>query len=118
MPFKIGQVAKVSGMGIETIRFYERNGLIEKPNRKASGYREYSQEIIPHLRFIKRAKELGFSLREISEILSMRKRGQAKCKDVRVRAEQKLSDIEAKIRDLQKMRKALWECPILHSLED
>jgi MerR family copper efflux transcriptional regulator len=131
MAFKIGHVAKVSGIGIETIRFYERNGLIEEPPRRESGYREYSQEVIPRLRFIKRAKELGFSLREINELLSMRSRGQAKCKDVKGHAEQKLSDIESKIRDLQKMRKAilglkgkcsdgasLKECPILHSLED
>jgi len=127
---RIGHVAKESGIGIETIRFYERNGLIEEPPRRESGYREYSQEIIPRLRFIKRAKELGFSLREIGEILSMRSRGHARCKDVKVHAEQKLSDIESKIRDLKKMRKAilslkgrcsdaasLKECPILHSLE-
>lgn len=128
---KIGYVAKASGIGIETIRFYERNGLIAEPPRRESGYRAYPHETITRLRFIKRAKELGFSLREIGELLSMRERSEAKCKDIKRQAELKLGDIDSRIRDLQKMKQAilslkgrcseaasLKECPILKSLEE
>src|ERR1700722_5994851 len=94
---KIGYVAKECGIGIETIRFYERNGLIADPPRRESGYREYPYETITRLRFIKRAKELGFSLKEINELLSMRERGEAKCKDIKRQAELKLSDIDSRI---------------------
>ncbi len=69
--WKIGQVAKAAGIGIDAIRFYEREGLIEKPPRRSSGYRAYSPDVVQRLRFIKRAKELGFSLSEISELLSL-----------------------------------------------
>ena len=68
---KIGQVAKAAGIGIDAVRFYEREGLIPEPARRPSGYREYSQDVVLSLRFIKRAKELGFSLKEISELLSV-----------------------------------------------
>ena len=68
----IGQVAKQVAVGVETIRFYEREGLLDKPKRNASGYRQYSQEVISRLYFIKQAKKLGFSLNEISELLSFR----------------------------------------------
>ncbi len=62
---KIGQVAKTAGVGIDAVRFYEREGLLAKPARRPSGYREYSRDVVVHLRFIRRAKELGFSLKEI-----------------------------------------------------
>ena len=64
-PLTIGQVARSAGVGVETVRFYERQGLLEEPARKDSGYRQYSQDVVARLRFIKRAKELGFSLKEI-----------------------------------------------------
>ena len=67
----IGQVAKLAGVGIETIRFYEREGILKEPPRRESGYRIYDSEIIGRLRFIKRAQELGFSLKEISEMLAI-----------------------------------------------
>jgi len=124
----IGQVAKLSGIGIETIRFYEREGLIEEPARRESGYREYTNEVVTRLTFIKRAQELGFSLGEIGELLSLKLHPKGSCAEVRKRAEGKVTDIDTKIRDLQRMKKALMsliascvasrpitECPILEA---
>ncbi|NIA07441.1 MAG: MerR family transcriptional regulator [Actinobacteria bacterium] len=67
-PFTIGKVARHAGVGVETVRFYEREGLIEEPPRKESGYRQYPEQTVCRIRFIRRAKELGFSLREIKEL--------------------------------------------------
>ena len=126
----IGKVARAAGVGVETVRFYEQRGLIEKPPRLASGYRQYPQDTVRRLRFIKRAKELGFTLKEIYELLSMRMRSDTRCADIRAEAETKLIDIGRKIRDLEGMRNALRyladtctsessldECPILKALD-
>lgn len=126
----IGQVARRAGFGIETVRFYERNGLIEAPPRRLSGYRQYPESVISRLRFIKRAKELGFSLREIKELLSLRVDPTATCSDIRERAEAKIADIEGIIQCLERMKDVLTrltgscggagplsECPILEALE-
>ncbi|REJ66664.1 MAG: MerR family transcriptional regulator [Planctomycetota bacterium] len=126
----IGKVARLAEVGVETLRFYEREGLIEEPPRRESGYREYPESVIARLRFIKRAKELGFTLGEIKELLSLKIDPSTTCADVRQRAELKIDNIEAKIRTLQRMKKALVkltkacdqrgptdECPILESLE-
>ena len=128
---KIGEVAKAAGIGIDAIRFYERKGLIEKPARRPSGYRVYGPDTVPNLRFIKRAKELGFSLKEISELLSVEADPRATATEVMALAENKLSDIEEKIRALQRMRRALRKvvegcpgrgdtsgCTILQSLNE
>ncbi len=104
---KIGEVAKAAGIGIDAIRFYEREGLIEKPGRKPSGYRAYEPDVVLNLRFIRRAKELGFSLNEISELLSLEADPRGSAADVRRLAEEKLEDIESRIRALQRMRRAL-----------
>jgi len=72
MALTIGQVAKRSGIGIETLRYYERKGLVEEPPRTESGYRQYPEDVVARIRFIRRAKELGFKLSEISELLSLR----------------------------------------------
>ena len=125
----IGQVAKQAGVGIETVRFYERQGLLEEPDRKASGYRQYGGEAVSALRFIRRAKELGFTLKEIKGLLALRFDGSAKRSDVRRQARAKIEDIEEKVRDLQRMRDALLRlldtchgegpakgCPILEAL--
>ena len=129
-PLTIGQLAERGGVGVETVRFYERAGLIEKPSRTASGYRQYDEETVARLRFIRQAKELGFSLGEIKELLSLRCNPAATSGDVKSRAEAKIADIEEKIRTLQRMKKALVkltrtcsgdgsisECPILDALE-
>ncbi len=127
----IGKVACQAGVGVETVRFYERQGLIEDPPRRASGYRQYPPETPARIRFVRRAKLLGFTLKEIKELLSLRASPNSRCTDVRLRAEAKIEDIQQKIRDLQKMNKALkqltaacdgrgpvTECPILEALED
>lgn len=126
----IGQVAREAGVGVETIRFYERVGLLEEPPRRQSGYRQYSPDAVKHIRFIKRAKELGFSLKEIKELLYLRVDTSTSCGAVKRRAEAKISDIERKVQDLQRMKRALVklaaacsgrgpisECPILDALE-
>ncbi len=104
---KIGEVAKAAGVGIDAVRFYEREGLIPEPARRPSGYRMYSPDVVLSLRFIKRAKELGFSLKEISELLSLETAAAATAADVRKLAETKLADIEESIRALQRLRRAL-----------
>ncbi len=128
----IGQLARQALVNIETIRYYERRGLIPEPPRTESGYRQYSWDAVARIRFIKRAQELGFSLREISELLSLRVDPNTTCADVKKRAEAKIADVEQKIEALQKMKEALTTlvamcqreqaptsaCPILETLED
>jgi MerR family copper efflux transcriptional regulator len=103
----IGQMARQAEVGIETVRFYERQGLLSEPARKASGYRQYTEDAVIRLRFIKRAKELGFSLKEIAELIELRFDPDATCAEVKEQAQHKLIDIEARIRDLNKMKKML-----------
>jgi MerR family mercuric resistance operon transcriptional regulator len=127
----IGKVAIQSGVGVETIRFYERKGLIEEPPRRESGYRQYPDETVPRVLFIKRAKALGFTLKEIKELLAIRIEPEATCADVLRQAEAKIADIEERIVTLQRMKQALTgltvacrgrgpasRCPILEAMED
>ncbi len=109
----IGQVARRAGVGVETVRFYEREGLLEEPPRRASGYRQYSQEVVKRLGFIQRAKALGFSLKEISELLLLRVDAQTSCEEVKQRTEAKIAEVERKLVELQRMRQALLQ---VHSL--
>ncbi len=74
----IGQVARRAGVGVETVRFYEREGLLEEPPRRTSGYRQYSEQVVKRIHFIKRAQKLGFSLKEITELLMLRVDGQTR----------------------------------------
>ena len=126
----IGQLARNGGVGVETVRFYERKGLLAEPDRRPSGYRQYDEDVVDRLRFIKRAKELGFTLNEIKELLSLRLDPTTTCADVKSRAEEKITDIEARVRTLQRMKQALVkltkacsgrggtsECPILEALD-
>ena len=106
-PLTIGQVARRAEVGVETVRFYERQGLLEEPARKESGYRQYTEDVVARLRFIRRAKELGFTLKEIAELLALRLDPDTSCAEVRGRANAKIDYIDAKIRDLQRMRQAL-----------
>ncbi|MBI2486184.1 MAG: MerR family DNA-binding protein [Deltaproteobacteria bacterium] len=103
----IGQLAKNAEVNIETVRYYERRGLIPKPPRPRSGYRQYSHDIVARIQFIKCAQELGFSLKEISELLSLRVAPDTTCGDVKRRAETKITVIEEKIQALQKIKKSL-----------
>src|SRR5262249_16636558 len=126
----IGQVARLAGVGVETVRFYERQGLLAEPARKASGYRQYTEEVVARLRFIRRAKELRFSLKGTSELLARRPQPDTTCATIRERTAAKIADIEAKIQSLLRMREALVklktvcrgrgptsECPILDALD-
>jgi MerR family mercuric resistance operon transcriptional regulator len=126
----IGKVARETGVGIETLRFYEREGLIAEPARRPSGYRDYAPAVIQRVGFIRRAKELGFSLREIAELLSLRVDGERTCADVYALARAKIADIERRIDELKRMKKALaslasactgdgpsGDCPILEALD-
>lgn len=103
----IGRVARESGVGVETVRFYERKGLVRRPQRNGSSFREYLGEDPVRIRFIKRAQDLGFTLREIKELIELNSRPKATCGDIRARAEAKLAEIDAKIRDLKKMKTTL-----------
>lgn len=126
----IGKVARTAGLAIDTVRYYEREGLLDKPARTASGYRHYTPDVVARLRFIRQAKELGFSLNEIKELLSLRVAPGKSCADVKARAEAKIADVEQRIAQLNRMKRALAklatacsgrgptsECPILDALE-
>lgn len=119
---KIGEVAKLSGTGIETIRFYEREGLLLEPERRPSGYRQYDESTVERLEYIRRAKELGFTLAEIRELLELSFAAHAGCDHIRQRAEAKVADIEGKIRSLQQMKRSLGkivvQCRVKNSTED
>ncbi|MFQ6071039.1 MAG: heavy metal-responsive transcriptional regulator [Candidatus Aminicenantales bacterium] len=105
--FTIGQLAKKAHMNVETIRYYERRGLIPEPPRSESGYRQYSQDNVARTEFIKHAKELVFSLEEISELLSLRVDPDTSCGDVKRMAEVKIADIEEKIQAYNKSESQL-----------
>ena len=107
MAMSIGKVARRAGVGVETVRFYEREGLIEQPPREGSGWRQYSQDVVSRIRFIRRAQELGFSLKEIEELMSLRLDGVADSAEVKARTEAKIREVESKIRDLHGMKDAL-----------
>ena len=125
----IGKIAKQAGISVETIRFYERKGLLQEPQRKESGYRQYQEEDIRKLVFIQHAKNLGFSLNEIRDLMSLQTDSKSTSREVKDLAEHKLQDIEEKIKMLQRMRRTLKhlvdkcpgegptsECPILDAL--
>ena len=126
----IGKAAHQGGVKVQTIRYYERRGLLPKPPRTAAGYRTYSDDAIRRLRFIRQAQALGFSLSEIEELLSLRMRSGTTCGDIRQRARQKIATVNAKMDELQRIKLALSrlaracrgngptsECPILEALE-
>ena len=103
----ISQAAKAAGIGVETIRFYERKGLIAQPPRPASGARDYGGKALARLRFITGAKQLGFSLAEIAELLELREAADASCRSVQARARAKRTDVQARVDGLLRVRDAL-----------
>lgn len=126
----ISRLARLGGVSLETIRFYEREGLLPRPPRTRSGYRIFPKDTAQRLRFIKRAQQLGFSLTEIRELLALRVKQGTGRDQIRARAEAKISDIEQRIQTLTAMKGALAqlttqcagcgpisECPILRSLD-
>lgn len=128
---KVGEIAKKVGVNVETLRYYEKIKLMPKPKRIESGYRVYDASDLQRLLFIKRGKELGFTLKEIKELLELKIESTATCGDVKHLAEHKLTDIEKRIRDLKNIKKVLLklitqcvckevsteECPILEVIE-
>lgn len=128
--FSIGQVAKGASVGVETVRFYEREGLVPAPKRRPSGYRQYPPDTVRRIRFVQAAKTLGFTLREIRDLLSLRVAAGRSCADVRKLAKQKLAELDTKLTELQRMRAALArlaesctgkgptsECPLLDAID-
>ena len=126
----IGQIAREAGIGVETIRFYEREGLLERPARRQSGYRQFEPDAIARLRFIKQAQRLGFTLREVRELLALKLDPSSQRSQLRDRALAKVADIDQRISDLKRMKKslaplikacdgkgALEGCPILNAIE-
>ena len=127
----IGEVAKQGGVSVEALRYYEREGLMTVPHRDVNGYRRYEPDAVRHIRFIKRAQDVGFTLSDIKDLLSLKADPDASCSDVRLRAEEKVRDMDAKIAMLTGMRAVLsaWvkecrgtgpvtDCPILDALDN
>ncbi len=126
----IGKLAKESDVNIETVRFYERKGLLPKPSRSPSGYRLYSDDDHKRLHFILLAKKHGFALSDIKDLLQLRVNPSSTCEEVKIKADHKIEVIEKKIAELQSMKRALavlaatchgdgpaGECPILDAFE-
>ncbi|MCH7494042.1 heavy metal-responsive transcriptional regulator [bacterium] len=127
---RIGQVAAAAGVGVETLRYYERRGLLPNPPRTGSGYRAYGGGAVARVRFIRRAQDLGFTLAEIGDLLALRDDQDINCAHVRKRANSKIAQVDGKVRDLLAIRDrlvALVErcregesstCPIIEAFED
>lgn len=127
---KIGEFARRAGINVQTVRYYERRGLLPEPERRESGYREYTADALNRLRFIRRSQELGFTLTEIEELLSLRTDPSTTAAEVKAHAEAKIAEIEAKIRDLRQIHSALGhlagqcrggtgptgDCPLLEAM--
>ena len=125
----LGAVAASAGVNRQTVRYYERRGLLPAPPRTAANYRAYAAGAVQRVRFIKRAQALGFTLREVAELIALHEAPHGRCADVRARAQAKVRAIEAKVRALQAMRRSLAalvadcpdtppasRCPILENL--
>ncbi|MDQ6625110.1 MAG: heavy metal-responsive transcriptional regulator [Verrucomicrobiota bacterium] len=106
-PLLIGQLAASAGIKPDSVRFYERSGLLPKPQRSAAGYRVYDQPAVSRLRFIKKAQALGFSLDEVRRIMRLQGQGGATCQSVVAMAAATLHETEIKLRELQKFRDSL-----------
>lgn len=128
--FKIGEVARRADVNKETVRYYEKRGLIPEPDRRRSGYRIFTRRHIDQIKFIKRAQELGFTLSEIKELLELRMDENTTCSEIKSEAQEKYRDVVEKIEDLQRIKETLvdlidscsgegpkGECPILEALE-
>jgi MerR family mercuric resistance operon transcriptional regulator len=129
MPYLVGEIAKKCDVNKETLRYYERVGLIPEPTRTNSGYRIYSEETVNRLKFIKRMQDLGFSLAEIDKLLGVVDKDDDRCLDTYGFVIQKIEEVQKKIRDLKKIEqmlinlkescpdvKSLHECPIIETL--
>ena len=128
MKLTIGQLAKKADINVETVRYYERRGLISRPQKPDCGYRKYDDEILQQLRFIRRAKQIGFKLDEIKSLLLL---ADGHCEDVRSLARLKLEQVRSRLNDLQRLEAVLEQlirqcgerpdesrCPIIQSLSE
>ena len=128
---KIGELARQADVAIDTVRYYERQGLLPAPERTQSGYRTYVAEDVARLRFVRRAKTLGFTLDEIRELLALSGRREDDMAGMKAAAIQKLADVDARLAELQRVRAgletlvascpghgALAQCPILNTLAE
>jgi len=128
--YKIGEVAHRADVNKETVRYYEQRELIPKPDRRRSGYRIFTQRQIDQIKFIKRAQQLGFTLREIKELLELRVDEETSCSEIKEEAQKKYQDVTQKIKDLRQIQDTLVDlidscseggpidnCPILNALE-
>lgn len=131
MPMKIGELAARARVGIDTVRYYERQGLLPAPQRQASGYRRYESGDLARLQFVRRAKALGFSLVNISELLALSALRDADMAAMQVAALAKLADVETRLAEMTRVRDglkdlidacpgygALASCPILEALAE
>jgi MerR family transcriptional regulator, copper efflux regulator len=131
MTFSIGQIASAASVNIQTVRYYERRGLLLPADRSRSGYRQYDRDSLRRLRFIKHAQALGFSLKEIEALLALRVRHGGACTTVERATRSKITVIDRKVRELSRLRRTLVdlaeacrartrtsECPVLEALED
>ena len=130
MPLTISNVAREAGVNVQTLRYYERRGILEEPARTPAGYRQYDPETVTRIRFIKRAQDLGFTLDEVNELLDLRVDHGAACGAVETKARETVARVEEKLRQLSRMRDVLRDlveacerrrktedCPILQALE-
>lgn len=128
---RTGQVAARAGVNVQTLRYYERRGLLPAPTRQASGYRIYGPDAVRVVRFVKRAQQLGFSLDEVESLLELAQGGPDSCDSAHRLAVDKISDLDRRMAHLRAMRESLQrlaatcerprqqrECPLLHSIED
>lgn len=127
----IGQAAEIIGVNPQTIRFYEREGLLPRVPRSAAGYRQFDADLIRRIQFIRHAQEVGFSLDEISDLLSLRADPDGSCSDVQDYAEEKIAELEERMHKLESMKRILENlvalcasglptsaCPILETLDE
>lgn len=126
---RIGTAAEQAGVNVQTLRYYERRGLLPRPPRRTSGYREFPDDAVRVVRFIKRAQDLGFTLDEVEELLRLRSDGRRDRARIRAVAEKRVRQVERKIAELQAMKNALShllhcceegstpECPIIEALD-
>jgi Hg(II)-responsive transcriptional regulator len=127
---RTGQVAGQAGVNLQTLRYYERRGLLPEPPRRESGYRVYGAEAVSTVRFIKRAQRLGFSLEEVGSLLELASGGPESCEAAQALARHRIEELDQRITDLQAMRHSLRrlaatcalprqarDCPLLHALD-
>jgi Hg(II)-responsive transcriptional regulator len=125
----ISEAAEQAGVNVQTLRYYERRGLLPRPPRRASGYREFPNDTVRIVRFIKRAQDLGFSLDEVEELLRLQRNVKGNRRRIRSVAERRIGEIDQKIAELERMRRALrtlvdscndgrvLDCPIIETLD-